>query len=76
MTHDPWLGLGPTDEPPQAALASVDLTPKSGGYSLADILKLHDSALHFDPADIDALPTTPFPSATQLPTVGALTTAS
>lgn len=62
MTHDPWQTVSPNEEPTQAALAGVDLVPKQGGYSLQDILSLHDSALQVPPAAAAAPPA--------LPTVG------
>jgi hypothetical protein len=49
MTHDPWQTVSPDEEPSQAALAGVDLVPKQGGYSLQDILSLHDTALQVGP---------------------------
>jgi hypothetical protein len=55
MTQDPWQSVTP-DEPSQPALAGVDLMPKQGGYSLQDILQLHDTALHL-PDEQGSLPT-------------------
>jgi hypothetical protein len=64
MTHDPWQSVTPDEEPSLAALAGVDLTPKQGGYSLQDILQLHDTALHDAPVASDG--------PVGLPTVGSV----
>ena len=63
MTLDPWQSVTPDEEAPQAALAGVDLAPKHGGYSLADILQLHDTVLHDGPTG---------PEPAGLPTVGSV----